>query len=441
MLKKVIFCLLGFMLLMTGCSSQEPSETAIPSGTAKPEAARTAQATGSALAPSEMPALIEPDCEPELFNDLGAQASYLFSGGRFTDQGGVVYYITGGAIFKQKELEKPEPVYQGELNGDISYLNVIGTAIYFISEGTAYKINTDSTGLTELFEARALLAYKNELYYTDENGLNRYMQDSSLLIEGSFEKIFIQFGRIFVMRENSEYGYDLLICSDDLRDTEAVLEQCAFVLSDGERLYAETASGMVILDRELNIDKSSLKFDLVPYAAAAHEGKIYFCDRREENYIYAADMKGERQLIFNRPARFMSVYKGRLIYESDGILMHMELNGTDNSLMSQGFREQNSPSGEAPGEASLAGIGNEPLAVGETVEISVLFGGKTADEYGMNGQEAFGAVKFVNTDNVIARLSLKDGKLWLEALNPGSTVMRLEAAGKSREYLIRVIEK
>lgn len=444
MLKKVIFCLLGLMLLMTGCSSKELSETINASGTEKPEATRTAGAAGSALTPSETPALIEPDCAPELFNDLGAQASYLLSGGRFTAQGGVIYYLTGGsepALFKQKELDKPETVLQGGPDGDMSDLNVIGTGLYFISGGAAYRINTDSTGLTELFEARSLLAYKNKLYYTDDKGLNRYDQEASLLIEGSFEKIFMQYGRIFVLKENSEYGYDLLICSDDLREAEILLEQCAFVLSDGEKLYAETASGMAVIDGELNINKSSLKFDLVPYAAAAYEGRIYFCDRREENDIYATDMKGERQLIFNRPARFMLVYNGRLIYESDGVLMHMELDGTDNRLMSEGFKRQNTPSGEAPGEAALAGIGNEPLIAGQAAEISVLFDGKTADEHGMTAEEAFNAIRVINTDNVIARLSLKDGKLWLEALNPGSTVMRLEAGGKSREYLIRVVEK
>ena len=72
--------------------------------------------------------------------------------------------------------------------------------------------------------------------------------------------------------------------------------------------------------------------------------------------------------------------------------------------------------------------------------MTLLLDGKPLQEQGISLQQAFEGLQIVNTDNLIARLVYKEDKLFIEALEEGSTVLRIEAGEESAEYLIRVVE-
>ena len=420
---------------LAGCAQGKPQA----SNTASPSPAASQSAVNSA----ETAAPVLPDCAPEEFNSVGAEAAYLLSGGRFAEQGGFMYYFAGGetpGLYKQGEEESL--IIQDERLKEASYLNIIGTRLYFISDGKACCVYTDSTGFEELFEARALLALEDAVYYIDGEGLKKYdaSAGSVLIMEGDFSQLFMQFGQLFITQSNAVYGYDLLTCSDEANEAETVLEGCAFLLSDGQTLYAETSSGIYTVNQELTpAANEKLSFDLVPAAAAAYDGRIYYCDRREKDSIYSVGMDGDRTLFFNRPAEFIWAYSGRLIYQSNGVLMSVALDGMDNRLLSEGLNGLMAES-KLPGAPSIEGIGNQALEAGQEIEISLLLDGQAPEEKGLSVQQAFEGLRIVNTDNLIARLVYNDGKLYIETLSEGTTVMRLETAEQSVEYLIRVIE-
>ena len=150
-------------------------------------------------------------------------------------------------------------------------------------------------------------------------------------------------------------------------------------------------------------------------------------------------MDGDRTLFFNRPAEFIWAYSGRLIYQSNGVLMSVALDGMDNRLLSEGLNGLRDESC-LTGVPAIEGIGNEALKAGHEIEISLLLDGQAPEEKGLSVQQAFEGLRIVNTDNLIARLVYNDGKLYIETLSEGTTVMRLETAEQSVEYLIRVIE-
>ena len=438
-MKRIILLILVIIFCLAGCADSQPSATASVSPSQTAGAGSTADLP-SVAATAEP---VEPDCPPEEINTLGAEAAYLLSGGRFTEQGGFMYYFSGGeqpGLYKQGQAESL--ILQDELFNEASWLNVIGAQLYFVSGGTAYEIYTDSTGLKELFEAKALLAWKEKLYYIDEDGLKSYDDavGSVLIMEGDFSQLFVQFGKLFITCKNAQYGYDLLVCSDEENEAQTVLTGCAFVLSDGQLIYAETSSGIYTVDGELVLtEHSALSFDLVPAAAAAYDGNIYYCDRRENESIYTADLEGNRRLLFGRPANYMWVYSERLIYESEGRLMTMTLEGTDNKLLSEGLNSEGNISGELSGAPAIDGIGNEALKEGQSIEVTFLLDGKSIQEQGLSLKQAYEGLKIMNTDNLIARLVYKDDKLFIEALEEGSTVLRIEAGEESAEYLIRVV--
>ena len=439
-MKRIIPLILVIIFCLTGCADSQPSATA----SASPSQTAGASSTAALPSATATAAPVEPDCPPEEINTLGAEAAYLLSGGRFAEQGGFMYYFSGGeqpGLYKQGQEESL--ILQDGLFDEASWLNVIGAQLYFVSGGTAYEIYTDSTGLKELFEAKALLAWEGKLYYIDADGLKSYNDaDGSVLIaDGEFFQLFVQFGRLFVTSKNAQYGYDLLACSDEEVEPQTVLEGCAFLLSDGQLIYAETSSGIYTIDSELALNEhNDLSFDLVPAAAAAYDGNIYYCDRRDENSIYAADLEGNRKMLFGRPADFMWVYSGRLMYESEGRIMTMTLDGKDNRLLSEGLDSDSGTPGGLSGVPALEGIGNEALTAGQSKEVTLLLDGKPLQEQGISLQQAFEGLQIVNTDNLIARLVYKEDKLFIEALEEGSTVLRIEAGEESAEYLIRVVE-
>lgn len=437
-MKKTILLFMLIIFCMAGCADSQPSQTAtVQAEETVSSGAADSQTQTAAAAP------VSPDCSSDQINTLGSQAAYLLSGGRFTEQGGFVYYFSGGeqpGLYKQREKENL--ILQDELFREASYLNIIGAKLYFISGGKAYEIYTDSTGLKELFEAEALVAWEDKLYYIDADGFKSYdaVNGSVLIMAGDFSQIFVQFGQLFITRENTEYGTDLLVCSNDKKEARTVIEGCAFLLCDGHIIYAETSSGIYTADGELSVTEHTvLTFDLVPAAAAAYNGNIYYCDRRDEKNIYITDLEGNRQMFFNRPADYMWIYSDRLVYESKGQLMTVNLDGTDNKLLSEGFGSDENISVEISGALSIEGIGNEALKTGQSKEVTFLLDGLPVEEQGLSVQQVFEGIKLVNTDNLIARLIYKDGKLFVEALAEGSTVLKIEAGEHSVEYLIRVV--
>lgn len=81
---------------LAGCAQGKPQA----SNTASPSPAASQSAVNSA----ETAAPVLPDCAPEEFNSVGAEAAYLLSGGRFAEQGGFMYYFAGGetpGLYKQ----------------------------------------------------------------------------------------------------------------------------------------------------------------------------------------------------------------------------------------------------------------------------------------------------------------------------------------------------
>lgn len=438
-MKRVFLLIFIIVFSLAGCAEQPPAAaTAAHSSAAASDSNTSAAPTHERTEPP-----VEPDCAPEEINSVGAEAAYLLSGGRFAEQGGFIYYISGGGrpgLYKQGE-EGESLIIQDELLKNASFLNIIGARLYFISDGSAYAVYTDSTGLEKLFEARALLAWGDKIYYIDGEGLKSYdaSGEASLLIKGEFSELFMQFGKLFITRGNAQYGNDLLVCSDDFTEAQTVIEGCAFILSDGQTIYAETSSGICALGEELAVtEHGKLSFDLVPGAAASYDGKIYYCDRREPDSIYRADLEGNRELFFNRAAEHMWVFSGRLIYESDGRLMSVSLNGVDNTLLSEGLGGLKDAS-ELLGTPSIEGIGNQALKEGQEVEVVLLLDGQPPEEKGLSLNQAVEGLKIVNTDNLIARLIYREEKLFLSALSEGSTVLRLETGNQSVEYLIRVV--
>ena len=119
--------------------------------------------------------------------------------------------------------------------------------------------------------------------------------------------------------------------------------------------------------------------------------------------------------------------------------MSVALDGMDNRLLSEGLNGLMAES-KLPGAPSIEGIGNQALNAGQEIEVSLLLDGQAPEEKGLSVQQAFEGLRIVNTDNLIARLVYNDGKLYIKTLSEGTTVMRLETAEQSVEYLIRVIE-
>ena len=318
---------------LAGCAQGKPQA----SNTASPSPAASQSAVNSA----ETAAPVLPDCAPEEFNSVGARRRICFLGGGLQNRAASCIILPEAKRRAYIAGEEESLIIQDERLKEASYLNIIGTRLYFISDGKACCVYTDSTGFEELFEARAILALEDAVYYIDGEGLKKYdaSAGSVLIMEGDFSQLFMQFGQLFITQSNAVYGYDLLTCSDEANEVETVLEGCAFLLSDGQTLYAETSSGIYTVNQELTpAANEKLSFDLVPAAAAAYDGRIYYCDRREKDSIYLVGMDGDRTLFFSTGRlNLIWAYSGRLIYQSNGVLMSVALDGMDNRLLSEGL--------------------------------------------------------------------------------------------------------
>ncbi len=138
------------------------------------------------------------------------------NGGIATKQGEWIYYSTLSGMYKTKNNQTPQKLYDKEAE----YLNVSGDWLYFCDAETheVYKMKTNGTGLELLIENAGYLFYADGwLYYTDiSSRLRRIKPDKSqesVIIDDSVIRINITDDKIYCMTMDG-----LCICNLDGSD-------------------------------------------------------------------------------------------------------------------------------------------------------------------------------------------------------------------------------
>lgn len=191
---------------------------------------------------------------------------------------------------------------QGNINnGGFAVAADYGNTTYIASDDAIYKIDAEGNILEQIYSGSvygSLNIYDEVLYFPEYNGsvvkIPLATGEESSLSALSAEYLFFDNGRLYLT--------DLL---------------------DGLNLYSVTTDGA----------QSSLVSD----ATEAHytnvvDGIRYYTDSTDGKRIYAQDLAtGQRALIYDSPANWLSVCNGRIYFDDDtpGRLASINLDGTD----------------------------------------------------------------------------------------------------------------
>ena len=414
--KPILVCLLCmFLCLLCACAPSAPAPEETPAESPMP----------SAAAPTEAPFV--PDCAPEAYTPIGSKPEYLLNGAFITEQGGFLYYIEGKSI---KKTNGTDSSLLCSLDSAPSCLNICGNKLYFLQEGMLCCIRTDGKELqTEIAQnLDKFVIFQSTIYCVDTAG-NAFSipvdGEQRTILRTGVSNLFVFNDELFFCTANDIYGYDLYWAGNP---GNPLLQNAALFGVNGERIYAETPDGMILLTLENDPVSLPLTFSRLPIALCSDGKTLFYVTREGRLYAQPLTENSGAYTVVEENVQYAVIIGEAIVYQTqDGAVRTCTKDGWQRSNIADGLTKKTAAETDKPLSCKILLLRNENerLEAGKSYELSLYPDGNPLAESGLKPEAALAGLFFESRDEEIAVLN----GTRLSCLAAGSVVVRVSVIG------------